>query len=75
MLQIIAALFRVLLAIFLVAAGVVSAALGLYFALNHNARVFDGATLLLVAGMLFAVAFFAAARRLIRTTEPDAATA
>ena len=74
MLRIFASLVRVILAVFLIAAGVLSAALGCYFALNHNAAIFDGATLLLVAGVTFAVAFFAAARKLIRTTEPDAAT-
>jgi hypothetical protein len=74
MLRILASLVRVMLAVLLVAAGVVSAALGCYFALNHNAHVFDGATLLLVAGVTFAVACFAAARKLIRMAEPDPAT-
>jgi len=73
--RILASLVRVVLAVFLVAAGVLSAALGGYFALHHNARIFDGATLLLVAGVSFAVAFFAAARQLIRTTGLDLATA
>ena len=72
--RIFASLVRVVLAVLLIAAGVLSAALGCYFALNHNAAIFDGATLLLVAGVTFAVVFFAAARNLLRTTEPDAAT-
>jgi len=74
MLRIVASLVRVCLAVFLIAAGVLSAATGCYFALNHNAAIFDGATLLLVAGVSFAVAFFAAARKLIRAPEPDPAT-
>jgi hypothetical protein len=74
MLQTIIVLARVFLAVVLIAAGVISAALGFYFALNHNAAVFDGATLLLVAGLMFSVAFFAAARHLIRATQPEPVT-
>ena len=74
MLQILTVVVRVVAAVFLVAAGVFSGLLGIYFALNHNAHVFDGATLLLVAGLVFAAAFFAAARKLIRPDEPEPTT-
>ena len=72
--RIITDLVRVVSAIFLVAAGVFSGLLGVYFALNHNAHIFDGATLLLIAGLLFAGAFFTAARKLLRANEPEATT-
>ena len=72
--QTIIVLTRVFLAVLLVAAGVISAALGFYFALDHNASILDGATLLLVAGLMFSTAFFAAARHLVRSSQPDPAT-
>jgi hypothetical protein len=74
-LQAIIVLVRVFFAVLLVAVGVFSALLGVYFALDHNRQVFDGAPLLLVAGLLFATAFFAAARKLLRANEPDPTTA
>ena len=74
MLQIITVVVRVVCAVFLVAAGVISGLLGVYFALNHNAHIFDGAPLLLIAGLVFAAAFFTAARNLIRAEEPEPTT-
>jgi hypothetical protein len=75
LLHMIVVVARVVFAVLLTAAGVVSGLLGVYFLLNHNARLFDGAPLLLVAGVIFAVACFSAARNLLRANEPDATTA